>query len=350
MINGRYIKTLIFAILLSVFSIAGYGQIVGWNYVMTIELDNGNLSASHDTMWEQGNGSTIQSDLKFTHHYDTLNRLTSSIDTHSGGDYGETMEYDRNGNIMHITRDYDGSRVQDLAIVRDGNRIVSMYDVSDDDRIGEVPQIPSGDYVSAVSYDANGNITRDDTRNVTSITYHDYLDLPRTIKIGVRENHHRYRPDGVKSYRQDRHTVMTTVSTVDSSGNTIYTQKPTTKVTTRNYIGDFIKTGNSTWEVPTDDGHIFIDTRNKIKTHYYYVRDYLGSTRAVVDTAGMLLQTMNYYPSGVPFSRMEQEPVTDCLHTGKPFLDMNGLGYYDNNARFLDILTYPHTPIAQTIH
>ena len=78
--------------------------------------------------------------------------------------------------------------------------------------------------------------------------------------------------------------------------------------------------------------------------------DYLGSTRAVVDTAGMLLQTMNYYPSGVPFSRMEQEPVTDCLHTGKPFLDMNGLGYYDNNARFLDILTYPHTPIAQTIH
>ena len=67
--------------------------------------------------------------------------------------------------------------------------------------------------------------------------------------------------------------------------------------------------------------------------------DYLCSTRAVVDTAGMLLQTMNYYPSGVPFSRMEQEPITDRLHTGKPFLDMSGLAYYDNNARFLDILT-----------
>ena len=300
---------------------------------------NGNLSASHDTMWEQGNGTTIQSDLKFTHHYDALNRLTSSIDTHSGGDYAETMEYDRNGNIMHITRDYDGSRVQDLAIVRDGNRIVSMFDVSDDDRIGEVPQIPSGDYVSAVSYDANGNITRDDSRGISKISYHDYLDLPSTIKIGGRENYHRYRPDGIKSYRQDRHSVMTTVASVDSLGNTIYTQKPTTKVTTRNYIGDFIKTGNYTWEVPTDDGHIFIDTRNKIRTHYYYVRDYLGSTRAVVDTAGLLLQTMNYYPSGVPFSRMEQEAITDRLHTGKPFLDMSGLGYYDNNARFLDILT-----------
>ena len=163
--------------------------------------------------------------------------------------------------------------------------------------------------------------------------------VPITVILFISNLGHILYANSVKSYRQDRHSVMTTVASVDSLGNTIYTQKPTTKVTTRNYIGDFIKTGNYTWEVPTDDGHIFIDTRNKIKTHYYYVRDYLGSTRAVVDTAGVLLQTMNYYPSGVPFSRMEQESVTDRLHTGKPFLDMSGLGYYDNNARFLDILT-----------
>ena len=42
--NGRYIKTLILAILLSVFSIAGYGQSARWNYVMTIEPDNGNTT------------------------------------------------------------------------------------------------------------------------------------------------------------------------------------------------------------------------------------------------------------------------------------------------------------------
>ena len=27
------------------------------------------------------------------------------------------------------------------------------------------------------------------------------------------------------------------------------------------------------------------------------------------------------------------------IYTGKPFIDMQRLGYYDNNARFLDILT-----------
>ncbi|MBR1963953.1 MAG: hypothetical protein IKA19_04595 [Muribaculaceae bacterium] len=54
---------------------------------------------------------------------------------------------------------------------------------------------------------------------------------------------------------------------------------------------------------------------------------------------GNLLQTANYYPSGVPFTLIDDDPVTDRLHTGKPFIDMQGLGYYDNNARFLDILT-----------
>ena len=55
--------------------------------------------------------------------------------------------------------------------------------------------------------------------------------------------------------------------------------------------------------------------------------------------AGNLLQTINYYPSSVPFTLTDDDPVTDRLHTGKPFIDMQGLGYYDNNARFLDILT-----------
>ena len=34
---------------------------------------------------------------------------------------------------------------------------------------------------------------------------------------------------------------------------------------------------------------------------------------------GNLLQTVNYYPSGVPFTLTDDDPVTDRLHTGKPF-------------------------------
>ena len=68
------------------------------------------------------------------------------------------------------------------------------------------------------------------------------------------------------------------------------------------------------------------------------VRDHLGSTRAVIDEAGELLQTVNYYASGVPFTLTQGETATDRLHSGKQFIDHQGLGYYDNSARMLDVL------------
>ena len=78
---------------------------------------------------------------------------------------------------------------------------------------------------------------------------------------------------------------------------------------------------------------------SNVMAHHYYVRDYLGSTRAVIDDAGNLLQTVNYYPSGVPFTLTDDDPVTDRLHTGKPFIDMQGLYHYDYHARIYDPLT-----------
>ena len=68
------------------------------------------------------------------------------------------------------------------------------------------------------------------------------------------------------------------------------------------------------------------------------VRDHLGSTRAVIDETGELLQTVNYYASGVPFTLTQGETATDRLHSGKQFIDHQGLGYYDNSARMLDVL------------
>ena len=68
------------------------------------------------------------------------------------------------------------------------------------------------------------------------------------------------------------------------------------------------------------------------------VRDHLGSTRAVINEAGELLQTVNYYASGVPFTLTQGETATDGLHSGKQFIDHQGLGYYDNSARMYDVL------------
>ena len=119
---------------------------------------------------------------------------------------------------------------------------------------------------------------------------------------------------------------------------TSYTTRTRNSTTTRTYIGEWERIGNNLWRIPTGTGHCDIDTQSDTKKHRIYVRDHLGSTRAVIDDAGALLQTVNYYASGVPFTLTQGETATDRLHSGKQFIDHQGLGYYDNSARMLDVL------------
>ena len=84
--------------------------------------------------------------------------------------------------------------------------------------------------------------------------------------------------------------------------------------------------------------HTDLNATSGALTHRYYVRDYLGSTRAVVDESGNVLQSTAYYPSGVPLTPNSLTPQTIKLHTGKDFFDLQGAGWYDNQARYYDCL------------
>ena len=54
--------------------------------------------------------------------------------------------------------------------------------------------------------------------------------------------------------------------------------------------GNWVRLSNNSYDIATSGA----------LTHRYYVRDYLGSTRAVIDEEGNVLQSTAYYPSGVP--------------------------------------------------
>ena len=84
--------------------------------------------------------------------------------------------------------------------------------------------------------------------------------------------------------------------------------------------------------------HTDMNATSGALTHRYYVRDYLGSTRAVIDEEGNVLQSTAYYPSGVPLTPNSLTPQTIKLHTGKDFFDLQGAGWYDNQARYYDCL------------
>ncbi|MBQ7212519.1 MAG: hypothetical protein IJS19_07655 [Muribaculaceae bacterium] len=67
-----------------------------------------------------------------------------------------------------------------------------------------------------------------------------------------------------------------------------------------------------------------------------YVRDRLGSTRAVITEQGVPLQATDYYPSVIPvetFTAGNAYNTADRLHTGKEFHAFDGLSWHDEIYR-----------------
>ena len=298
---------------------------------------NGNLCASTSTVVNTSS-DFFESELTFSYEYDKLNQLRSAIEDHAGTDIGEWFDYDLNGNIVNLERIFDGYYIQNAAITYDGNQIVSVNDASEEESMGLVPRFPSGVYSDAVAYDANGNITRDDTRAISSVTYHSFLNLPKRVTFSDGSYlAWDYRPDGRKTQSTSAEKYIRVTTTVNSKGDTIVRQQTRYNTDLRKYIGAFEISG-STWRIYHDAGHTDLNTTSGALTHRYYVQDYLGSTRAVVDESGNVLQSTAYYPSGVPLTPNELTPQTIKLHTGKDFFDLQGAGWYDNQARYYDCL------------
>ena len=298
---------------------------------------NGNLCASTSSVVNTSS-DFFESELTFSYEYDKLNQLRSAIEDHAGTDIGEYFDYDLNGNIVNLERMFDGYYVQRAAISYDGNQIVSINDASEEESTGLAPRFPSGVYSDVVAYDANGNVTRDDTRAISSVTYHPYLNLPKQVNFADGSYlQWDYRPDGkkVKSTSSEKYIRVTV--TVNSRGDTIVRERTMYNTDMRKYIGAFEISGN-TWRVYHDAGHTDLNATSGALTHRYYVRDYLGSTRAVIDEEGNVLQSTAYYPSGVPLTPNSLTPQTIKLHTGKDFFDLQGAGWYDNQARYYDCL------------
>ena len=81
------------------------------------------------------------------------------------------------------------------------------------------------------------------------------------------------------------------------------------------------------------------------------VRDRLGSTVAVTDSEGKLVQATGYYPSGTPYQIPDATLATDVdakterLHIGNRWIGHKGIDLYDNTARMHDpLLARYHTP------
>ena len=261
-----------------------FGMELSYDYGFTKNGYNGNISG---TRWRsRGDGEQ----RAYGFQYDNANRLlkadfnqfTSSswntgagIDFSMGGDpaTGGTMKYDANGNIMEMWQ--TGVKLTSSTIIDKlsytykntyGNQLAKVADgivTTDNGKLGDFKDGSNGaadDY----SYDVNGNLTLDNNKSISSITYN-HLNLPSVITV----------------------TGKGTVAYIyDAAGNKqkkITTEG--TKITTTVYLGVFNYVNDTLQFIAHEEGRIRPKTLGNTANGFvydYFIKDHLGNVRMVL--------------------------------------------------------------------
>ena len=179
-----------------------------------------------------------------------------------------------------------------------------------------------------------------------SITYQKYIDRPDRITMDNGDyTISSYLPDGTLTKRSFTSKRIETVTKVNAKGDTIISRRDKSTVNAHSYAGSFWTLSGATTgrRVLTPAGYVDLTTGHR----YWYLTNRQGSTMAVVDETGAVVQRNGYYPSGTPFvlpsevgsaQAPSMTAVADQLHIGNRWLGHSGLDMYDNAARLHDPL------------
>lgn len=281
------------------------------------------------------NLSTVQDSVKLHYFYDNIGRLTevNQQNTLDGNKlFSESFIYDDNGNAISITRgDETAGLIQNLNVSYDGNHISSVVESkSNSTYSADIPTIASGTYGSGWKHDSNGNIKADPSRGVTSVIYN-ARNLPEQVVFSDGSRlYGYYMGDGEYAGSREREKIITTV---DGGTGT----KATYLTTTRKQFGNFVETNSTLSRVYIDEGYIDVSGGATGSEYHYYVKDWQGSVRAIIDEEGELKQTVDYSAYGVPSTRYGMTE-DNRLHLGLEWQSMKGWNSYQNNARTRDPL------------
>jgi YD repeat-containing protein len=224
---------------------------------------NGNIA---NMAWQR-RGSTI---AMYAYDYDVYSQLTNAnyFDYNTSNalvattKYDQTFSYDPRGNLLMQTRnDHSGTSVDNLSYtyLSNQNRLARVHDLT----ANATGHSNNGNANSGniYGYDANGNLTSDLYRGVTSISYN-HLDLPTLVQ---------------------RTSTNKLEMTYDADGNLLCRKTYTTSGTpseTRDYIGNIEYVNNVIDQVNTDQGR-YKSISAGVYRHEYMIADHLGNTRIV---------------------------------------------------------------------
>ena len=173
------------------------------------------------------------------------------------------------------------------------------------------------------TYNANGALTSDSGRKISSVTWNE-IDLPQTVTFSTGSTiNYYYAADGSK---------LREVRAVVAGGST-------TTTTIIDWCGDLVleKVGSAARaakRLRLDGGYVDLATGNSARRHF--VRDHLGSVRAVVNDTGTVLETDDYYPLGGPLPTGTSTALQPEKYQGKDWNPAASFNVYDFGARLYD--------------
>lgn len=203
--------------------------------------------------------------------------------------------------------------IDDVTATYTGNQLHTLRDDAPEVLLEASMDVAAGTYSSdAFDYDANGNLTRDMSRDITNMEYN-ALNLPcrATFADGSHINW-LYTASGQKL----RQTVIA------ATGDTI---------ARRDYLGPYLFTDKQFDRYLTSEGYITADG-----VYHAYIPDYQGNIVGVVNTAERAWeQYTEYYPYGLPFATSSTPDANRRKYGAKELTPDLGLNAYDFEARTL---------------
>lgn len=288
--------------------------------------------------------------------YDPAGRLSEATLPVGSGSY----EYDLNSNLVGIIRVGDvGGGVRDeidnLTIELDGNRLRKVTDSADEVLVAGSADFHDGaDEDIEYTYDANGNLTGDLNKGISTIGY----DISGQTSHVVFDNGDRlvYTHDAsgrklaTSLYRYETRLVpeKPIVGVGLDGGNVaggrigssviIPEPKDTVNITIqgrtvlaekRDYVGAYEFKCDTLVRFNTEVGYW---DGNRFHT---YIHDYQGNVARVV-ADGKVIQRNDYYPYGMPAASSTGAEANAYRYGGKEFESRHGLNIYDYEARWMD--------------
>ncbi len=310
-------------------------------------LYNGNIS---ETLWDTKNDNKLR---KYQYDYDALNRLLSAnyfanLENHNFSVFN--IQYDKNGNIKQLKRNRKAG--QNISHMMDnlsytynennlGNKLINVSDSAPslDRDFGFKDGTNGGD---DYRYDANGNMTSDENKNISNIEYN-HLNLPTEIRFS---NVTRTGEDvlGTIYYVYDATGTKLQKTVVENSGT-----RPIAPVT--QYTGNYVYKNGSLEFFNHAEGYVSPDNTGSFKYTYQY-KDHLGNVRlsytdnngdGVITPSSEIIEESNYYPFGLKHkgynnnvSSLGNSTAQKFKYNGIELEESLGLNLYEMDYRMYD--------------